>query len=100
MIYQLQLQARYLGQLCVTWQSKIRLTPGGHTISDDSWGPTAADLSAVQTFEFYESTTQEAESDDEWENEQEDDGGDAELWEAIEQSALVNEFRGDFELGE
>jgi hypothetical protein len=88
----LKLQAEHLAQLCIAWQSKIHQMPGGDVISDDSWGPTAADLAAVQSFEFHESTA-EIDSGDEWEIEQETDEEDAELLEAIEVNALTDEFR-------
>ena len=97
MNYQLGLQAEYLAQLCFIWKSKIWLTPGGDSIPDDVWGPTATDLSAIQSFEFHESTA-EAESEDRWVFEEESEVEDAELLEAIELSALADEFRSGLQL--
>jgi hypothetical protein len=97
--YQLQLKAEHLAQLCIAWQSKLRLMSGSENIPDDSWGPSAAELAAIQSFEYYESTV-EIESDDEWDMEQETDIKDAELWEAIELNALVDEFRSDLHLND
>jgi hypothetical protein len=72
------------------------LTPEGDSIPDDSWGPTIAELARAQSFQFHESTT-EAGSDEEWDDQQDDGGQDAELWEAVEQTALADGFRSDFE---
>jgi hypothetical protein len=99
MKYQLQLKAEYLAQLCAAWQSKLQLMSGGDDISDDSWGPSTADLAAIRSFEYYESTI-ESESDDEWDVEQETDIEDAELWEAIELNALADEFRSELHLSD
>jgi hypothetical protein len=86
----------------MTWQSKIRSLPAGNSISDDSWGPNAADLAKFRSLEFQESTA-EAGSDDEWDMEEEydaDDADRAELLESIELNALADEFRNDLYLGE
>ena len=101
MKYHLKLRAEYLAHLCITWQSKIRSLPVGNSIPDDSWGPTAADLARIRSFEFQESTI-EAGSDDEWDMEEEYDADDAdrgELLESIELNALADEFRNDLYLG-
>jgi hypothetical protein len=76
--------------------------PAGNSISDDSWGPNATDLAKIRSFEFQESTV-EAESDDEWDMEEEydaDDADGAELLESIELNALADEFRNELYLGE
>jgi hypothetical protein len=102
MKYHLRLRAQYLGRLCMTWQSKIRSLPAGNSMSDDSWGPNAVDLAKLRSFEFQESTA-EAESDDEWDMEEDYDADDvdrAELLESIELNALADSFRNDMYLDE
>jgi hypothetical protein len=60
--------------------------------------PSAAELAAVCSFEFHEHVAEGgSDSEWEWESEQEADEN-AELLEAIEESALADEFMGNLDL--
>ena len=95
MKYQLQLSAEALAQLVVKWQSRIQLIPVGDN-TPESWGPTLQELRQIRYYEFHESTAADDEgSDEEWRDFEESEDEDADFLEAIEVSALADEYRDD-----
>jgi hypothetical protein len=103
LIYQLDLRAQELCQLCVTWRSKLRPIP---VDVDEFWGPSTNDLQRASELEF--NPRWEADSDTEEEDcqsgEGSDDSGedwggveyedsDGDLIESLEALAFSDEYR-------
>jgi len=103
MLYQVQLTAEYLTQLCVIWQTKVRIVPTEELPS--SWGPTLEELAEARNFLFTANTVSteniaeesenDIEEDDEDEKDVSDEDEETELLEAMERMALANEYRQD-----
>jgi hypothetical protein len=103
LIYQLDLHAKELCQLCVTWQSKLRPIP---TDADEFWGPSKDDIQKAFELEFNPSWEDDSDTDEEdcqnsdsSDDSSQDWGGvefedsDGELIESLEALAFSDEYR-------
>ena len=103
LIYQLDLRAQELCQLCVIWRSKLR--PISADV-DDFWGPSAADLQQASELEFNprweddsDAEEEDCQSVEDNEDSGEDWGGvgyedsDGDLIESLEALAFSDEYR-------
>jgi hypothetical protein len=103
LIYQLDLRARELCRLCVTWRSKLRPIP---VDDDEFWGPSANDLQQASELEFNPRWEDDSgtEEEDHRSGEGSDDSGedwggvryedsDGDLIESLEALAFSDEYR-------
>lgn len=109
-LYQMQLQAELLTQICVVWQDKVRLIPP-HRVMPESWGPTLEELMRAQNTEMTEMVALETEKysggdeeegrddteDDEIDSDSEISDEETELLEAVENIAWSDEFHLNYE---
>lgn len=104
LIYQLDLCAKELCQLCAKWQSKLRPIP---TDRDDYWGPSEDDLQKALELAYNLSleddsdTEREVSKDDESDSDSGEDwagveheGSDGDLIESLEALAFSDLYRG------
>jgi hypothetical protein len=100
--YQLDVQAKQLCRLCVTWRRNVHPLPGDEL--DNSWGPSDEELQDALVIEFNPSWLEELEDDDcstrgnsdgsedgDWQDV--DEEFDSELVESMEAVAFTDEYR-------
>ncbi|KAF8836117.1 hypothetical protein BDN67DRAFT_1014942 [Paxillus ammoniavirescens] len=96
--YELGRRCSELAELCVEWQTRVRMIP--YTSPSLDWGPTPDQLieatrvkiSSVYTTDYGEGVLSEDEDREESEDSGSDLGGDDELLDAVEEFALVDEY--------
>lgn len=99
--YQLDIQAKQLCRLCVTWRRNVRPLPGDER--DNIWGPSDEDLQDALAIEFNPSWLEEPEDNGRSDGENDgSEGGDwedvdeefdSELVESMEAVAFTDEYR-------
>lgn len=89
--YQLQLHWKKLLNLCVTWESMIRVIPG---YQKELWGPSAEEMNAARAQGMTESVI-ESKLEDEDDEDDNHEFNNAALLDAVETSALADQFHFD-----